>query len=133
MVKFVVMMILSILITQVFHVLFGEENSAMIKKEEKTFKVILNQGVVGCTSQEKFDNLKKSYSLNDQEQIKKMLNEKQCFVFEKGEEFVGLDSYCKDYSDIANNHIFSSKKFLLTKIILPCFAFVEVKKNVQQN
>lgn len=133
MVKFVVMMILSILITQVFHVLFGEENSAMTKKEEKTFKVILNQGVVGCTSQEKFDNLKKSYSLNDQEQIKKMLNEKQCFVFEKGEEFIGLDSYCKDYSDIANNHIFSSKKFLLTKIILPCFAFVEVKKNVQQN
>ena len=133
MVKFVVMMILSILITQVFHVLFGEENSAMTKKEEKTFKVILNQGVVGCTSQEKFNNLKKSYSLNDQEQIKKMLNEKQCFVFEKGEEFIGLDSYCKDYSDIANNHIFSSKKFLLTKIILPCFAFVEVKKNVQQN
>lgn len=131
MVKFVVMMILSIVITQIFHILFGEENSGIEKKQEKIFKVILAQGVIGCTSQEKFDNLKKSYSLNDQEQIKKMLSEKKCFVFDKGEEFVGLDNYCNDYSKMMDNHIFSSKKFLLTKIILPCFAFIEVKKTTK--
>jgi hypothetical protein len=123
MVKFVVMMILSLVITQILHLLFSEETAGLKKREEKVFKVILNQGVIGCISQEKFDNVQNLYNQNNQKEIKKILNNKDCFIFSEGEEFTGLDNYCNEDSKLTDSFIFGSKKFMLTKIILPCFAF----------
>ena len=117
------MMVLSLVITQILHLLFSEETAGLKKREEKVFKVILNQGVIGCTSQEKFDNVQKLYNQNNQKEIKKILNNKDCFIFNKDEEFTGLDNYCNEDSKLTDSYIFGSKKFMLTKIILPCFAF----------
>ncbi len=117
------MMILSLIITQILHLLFSEENAGLKKREEKVFKVVLNQGVIGCISQEKFNVVQKLYAQNNDQEIKKILNNKDCFIFAKGEEFSGLDNYCNQDSELSDSYIFGSKKFMLTKIILPCFAF----------
>ncbi len=130
MLKFVIMMVISILITQVIELLFSHENEGLHKKEEKIFKVILPQGVIGCISQDKFDQVQKLYAEKNRDEIKKTLNSKDCFVFAKDEEFTGLENYCDEDSKPTDNHIFSSKKFLITKIILPCYAFnkIEISK-----
>jgi len=121
--KFIIMMILSFIITQIIHILFSEENSGLKKYEEYTFKVILDQGVIGCLSQTSFDEVQKLYEQKKINQIKKYLTEKKCYVFAKDEEFQGLEKYCNEDSKYSDNHMFSSKKFLLSKIILPCYGF----------
>lgn len=121
--KFVIMMILSFIITQILHILFSEENSGLNKIEEKTFLVELNQGVIGCITQEHFDSVQELYQQNNLNKIKEILKSKKCFIFSKGEEFQGLETYCNSNEKSTDSHMFSSKKFLLTKIILPCFAF----------
>jgi len=123
MIKFVVMMVLSLVITQILHLLFSEETAGLNKREEKIFKVILKQGVIGCISQEKFDKVQNFYAQNNQKEIKKILDNKDCFIFSQGEEFNGLDNYCNKDSKLTDSYVFGSKKFMLTKIILPCFAF----------
>ena len=75
MTKFVAMMILSLIITQILHLLFSEETAGLKKREEKVFKVILNQGVIGCISQEKFDNVQNLYTQNNQNEIDRIVND----------------------------------------------------------
>ena len=126
MVKFIAMMIISLIVSQLLHLFFSEKNSGLVEKKEKHFKVILDQGVIGCISQDKFDHVQLLYGQEKFSEIKKILNNKDCFVFQKDEEFQGLDNYCDDDSKITQSFTFSSKKFLLTKIILPCFAFKKI-------
>jgi len=122
------MMILSFIITKILHLLFSEENSGLKKSEEANFIVKLDQGVIGCITQEHFDLTQKLYQQNDIKKIKEIVNSKKCFIFQKGEEFQGLENYCNSNEKYNDSHIYSSKKFLLTKIILPCFGLELIRK-----
>jgi hypothetical protein len=117
------MMVISLVVSQLLHLFFSEKNSGIEPKDQQHFKVILQQGVVGCIAQDKFDLVQKLYSQNDVVEIKKILNNKECFVFVKDEEFSGPKTNCDEKSKITDSFTFSSKKFQLTKIVLPCFAF----------
>ncbi|GDX35500.1 hypothetical protein LBMAG18_00110 [Alphaproteobacteria bacterium] len=121
--KFIIMMALSFIITQIIHILFSEDKSGQKTYEEFTFKVILQQGVIGCISQDSFDEVQKLYQQKRNSEIKKYLTEKKCYIFAKDEEFQGLENYCNEDSKHFDNHMFSSKRFLLSKIILPCYGF----------
>ena len=116
-------MVISLVVSQLLHLFFSEKNSGMQPDDQHYYKVILKQGVVGCITQDKFDLVQKLYSQNDLDAIKKILNNKECFVFVKDEEFIGPKTNCDNKSKITDSFAFSSKKFQLSKIILPCFAF----------
>ena len=55
------MMVISLVVSQLLHLFFSEKNSGIESKDQQHFKVILQQGVVGCIAQDKFDLVQKLY------------------------------------------------------------------------
>lgn len=119
--KFIILFILSLLITQVLNVLFGSEKRAENVKEV-TYKVTAKEGVIGCLSKEKFAEAANHYKNKEFAAIKKMLDDEACFLFKNGEELTAASDTCLAKNADDELFPFKTSRLILLQPYLPCFA-----------
>jgi hypothetical protein len=119
--KFIILFILSLIITKVLNVLFGSEKHAENVKEI-AYKVTAKEGIIGCLSKEKFAEAADYYKKKEFAAIKKMLDDEACFLFKNGEELMAASDTClaKDGDD--ELFPFKTSRLILLQPYLPCFA-----------
>ncbi len=125
MIKFLIIIILSLAITKILHAFFDDKKSISDEnKKEMIYKIIPSGGVVGCLSTNLYKKMSSYYKKKEYKKIRKMINDKSCFVFQKGEEIIGDSNICNKNNTYGDVFMFSTKKFIVGRIFLPCYAIV---------
>jgi hypothetical protein len=120
--KIIILFLLSFVITQILHTVFGGEKSHSETREEVIYKVTAPSGVIGCLTRDKFKEASRAYKNKNFDAVKKLLAEKICFLFEQGEELAAPSGTCSNRDGNNDLFPFSSPKLLLLRPYLPCFA-----------
>jgi len=125
MIKFLIIIVLSLAITKILHVFFDNKKTAdHADKKEIIYKIIPSGGVVGCLSRDLYKQMSSYYKKKEYKKIRKMINDKSCFVFQKDEEVIGTGEICNKNNTYGDVFMFSTKKFIVGRIFLPCYAIV---------
>jgi len=119
--KFIIVFIISIIITKGLNVITGLEKHKK-NVEEITYKVTAKEGIIGCLSKEKFAEAADHYKKKEFAVIKKMLDDEACFLFKNGEELEAASDTClaKDGDD--ELFPFKTSRLMLLQPYIPCFA-----------
>ncbi len=121
--KFVAVLLISIVITKFLNIFFGEKNAASeAEKADKTFIVSVDSGIIGCLTRDKYYEAANDYAKKDVAAVEKLMAEKICFFFKKGEALSAPAGTCLESDGDNDLFAFSSERFMLLKPYLPCFA-----------
>jgi hypothetical protein len=125
--KFLVVLVISFVITQLLNSFFLEKKHADLeaKKKEIIFEVIAPNGMVGCLSKEKFFEAKNYLAQKNFAQVEEMIKQEICFFFKKGAQLEALEDTCLDNDD---NELFPFKplEFAILQPYLPCGAVKKI-------
>lgn len=121
MLKFIIVFILSMIITEGLNVITGLEKHKK-KVEEVVYKVTAKEGIIGCLSKEKFAEATDYYKKKKFGLIKKMLDEEACFLFKNGEKLTAASDTCLEKDGDDELFPFKTSRLILLQPYLPCFA-----------
>ena len=123
MLKFIIVFILSLIITQVLNVLFGSQKHEE-NVREVAYEVKAKEGIIGCLSKEKFIEAANHYKNKEFEAIKKMLDDEACFLFKNGEKLTAPSDTCSKKDSDDELFPFKTSRLILLQPYLPCFAVI---------
>ncbi len=120
--KFIVIAVLSFLITKFLNFSYNMFFHGSAEVKEVVYHVTAKEGIVGCLSKEKFAEALSYYNAGNSDEVKKMINDKVCFLFKLGEQLKASEGTCSNNDDDNDLFPFSSDQILLVKPYIPCFA-----------
>ncbi|MBU6140640.1 MAG: hypothetical protein KGP29_03665 [Proteobacteria bacterium] len=120
--EFLVVFVLSSLFVTTYKIMFGDEYSKSKERREVTYKITAKAGIIGCLTEEKFNEATKEYRANNIAAIQKMIADGACFSFQYGDELTALSETCDASNEDNDAAAFQSKKVWLREVYLPCFA-----------
>ena len=121
--KFIAVLLLSIVITKFLNIFFGEKNAEHeADKSDKTYIVSAPSGIIGCLTRDKYYEAANDYAKKNVAAVEKLMAEKICFFFKKGEALSAPAGTCVESDGDNDLFAFSSERFMLLKPYLPCFA-----------
>jgi len=119
--KFIILAILSVVITRCITIVFtGSSDPEHVK--EVVFKITPKEGILGCLSKEKYGEAQGYYATKELDKIQKMLADRICFLFSQGEEVKAAEGVCGKEKNDDDLEAFASKKIFLVKPYIPCYA-----------
>lgn len=114
-------MVLSAFISLLFDRYLNSGDDRMIER-----KIVKKGGVIGCLSEAKYEELREYFRVNKKDKIQEMLKQKECFIYPEGEVVEGKKKFCPENGDMNEIKKFSTSRFFMGRIFLPCFAFYDL-------
>lgn len=122
MIKFIITFLIALIITHYLDIFFSDDYSTIEERQEVVYKVTPESGIIGCLSKEKFKEASDDYAKKDFAAVQKMLDEKACYFFAKGEELKALSGTCSTSDADGDLYPFKSARIKFLQPYFPCFA-----------
>jgi hypothetical protein len=121
MIRFIILIALSLLITQGIRMFFlGSESKK--EKEEIEYFVTAKNGVIGCLSKDAFREEEGYYLSGNYAAAQKLLDENICFFLAKGTKMFASEGTCSKSDKDDALFPFKPNDFMMLQPYLPCGA-----------
>ncbi len=121
MIRFIILMIVTIFVSAVIRVLITGSEDVSDKKDAVYF-VTAEKGAIGCLSKEAFREEEGYYTKGDFAAAQKMLDEKICFFLANGMKMFAPEGTCSARDKDSDLFPFKPNDFMMLQPYLPCSA-----------
>ncbi len=121
--RIIVMLVLSLLISRLLWYAYeAVSGNKKVERREVEFFITAENGAIGCLSKEVFLQEEKYYKSGDYQSAQRLLDEKYCFYFKKGDKLFAAEGTCSEKDKNEDLFPFKPNDFLMLQPYLPCAA-----------